>query len=155
MKGKIVRWVDDRGFGFIKSDNLNGDIFVHVSKFKKGFRRPQVGDKVEFQLAENTSKPSASIAQLVGVEPQKSNPFSIILLALIVGFLGAVLYIFVIEPKLNPAYENMGFNCQGKTYCSQMVSCDEAKFYLSNCPGVKIDGDNDGSPCESQLCGSW
>ncbi|WP_167494102.1 cold shock domain-containing protein, partial [Vibrio gallaecicus] len=31
MKGKIVRWVDDRGFGFIKSDNLNGDIFVHVS----------------------------------------------------------------------------------------------------------------------------
>ncbi|HDY8002506.1 TPA: excalibur calcium-binding domain-containing protein, partial [Vibrio vulnificus] len=53
------------------------------------------------------------------------------------------------------AYENMGFSCEGKTYCSEMVSCDEAKFYLSNCPHVKIDGDRDGIPCESQLCGGW
>ncbi|TOM26639.1 cold-shock protein, partial [Vibrio parahaemolyticus] len=52
-------------------------------------------------------------------------------------------------------YENMGFSCQGKTYCSEMVSCNEAKFYLSNCPNVKIDGDNDGIPCESQFCGNW
>ncbi|MCX8759367.1 excalibur calcium-binding domain-containing protein, partial [Vibrio parahaemolyticus] len=28
-------------------------------------------------------------------------------------------------------------------------------FYLSNCPNVKIDGDNDGIPCESQFCGNW
>ncbi|MFW1341018.1 excalibur calcium-binding domain-containing protein, partial [Vibrio parahaemolyticus] len=27
--------------------------------------------------------------------------------------------------------------------------------YLSNCPNVKIDGDNDGIPCESQFCGNW
>ena len=155
MKGKIVRWVDDRGFGFIKTDKLDGDIFVHASKFKKGFRRPQVGDQVEFQLSDNTPKPSASSVELVGVEPQKSNPFSIMFSALIVGILSAGLYFFVIEPKLNPAYENMGFSCQGKNYCSEMTSCDEAKFYLSNCPDVKIDGDNDGTPCESQLCGSW
>ncbi|HCE2301635.1 TPA: cold shock domain-containing protein, partial [Vibrio parahaemolyticus] len=31
MKGIIVRWVDDRGFGFINSEELDGDIFVHVS----------------------------------------------------------------------------------------------------------------------------
>ncbi|WP_267713168.1 excalibur calcium-binding domain-containing protein, partial [Vibrio parahaemolyticus] len=24
-----------------------------------------------------------------------------------------------------------------------------------NCPNVKIDGDNDGIPCESQFCGNW
>ncbi|WP_140305088.1 excalibur calcium-binding domain-containing protein, partial [Vibrio parahaemolyticus] len=23
------------------------------------------------------------------------------------------------------------------------------------CPNVKIDGDNDGIPCESQFCGNW
>lgn len=45
------------------------------------------------------------------------------------------------------------FRCEGKTRCSQMTSCDEAKFYLKNCPGVKIDGDHDGIPCEDQLCG--
>jgi hypothetical protein len=44
------------------------------------------------------------------------------------------------------------FRCEGKTHCSQMISCDEATFYLRNCPGTKMDGDNDGIPCESQHC---
>jgi hypothetical protein len=44
------------------------------------------------------------------------------------------------------------FRCDGRTYCSQMTSCEEAKFFLENCPGVKMDGDNDGVPCESQWC---
>ncbi|MCK6421925.1 MAG: excalibur calcium-binding domain-containing protein [Aquabacterium sp.] len=33
-----------------------------------------------------------------------------------------------------------------------MRSCDEAKFFLAHCPGVKMDGDRDGVPCESQWC---
>ncbi len=70
-------------------------------------------------------------------------------------FWGGGVYFFFIEPRLNPVYENMGFSCQGKTHCSQMTSCNEAKFYLKNCPNVKIDGDNDGVPCESQLCSGW
>lgn len=44
------------------------------------------------------------------------------------------------------------FQCRGKTYCSEMSSCAEAKFYLLNCPGTKIDGDHDGIPCEKQWC---
>ena len=46
-----------------------------------------------------------------------------------------------------------GYSCSGKVHCSQMNSCSEAMFYLSNCPGVKIDGDGDGIPCERQFCG--
>ena len=45
------------------------------------------------------------------------------------------------------------FSCDGRTYCSQMTSCAEAEFFFHNCPGVKMDGDNDGGPCESQWCG--
>ncbi len=111
MKGEIVRWVDERGFGFINSNELDGDIFVHVSKFKKGYRRPRIGDQVEFQLASVQPKLSAESAQLVGVKPQKSNSFSVVLSAVIVGLTGAAFYLFYIEPKLNPAYENMGFSC--------------------------------------------
>jgi cold shock CspA family protein len=44
------------------------------------------------------------------------------------------------------------FRCDGRTYCSQMTSCAEAKFFLKNCPGVKMDGNNDGVPCEQQWC---
>jgi cold shock CspA family protein len=45
------------------------------------------------------------------------------------------------------------FKCEGKTHCSQMSSCEEAKFYLRNCLGTEMDGDMDGIPCENQLCG--
>jgi hypothetical protein len=34
-----------------------------------------------------------------------------------------------------------------------MTSCEEAEFFLANCPGVKMDGGGDGVPCEKQWCG--
>jgi len=45
------------------------------------------------------------------------------------------------------------FHCDGRVYCSQMTSCEEAAFFLRNCPGVKMDGQGDGVPCERQWCG--
>jgi hypothetical protein len=50
--------------------------------------------------------------------------------------------------------ENSGhnFHCDGRTYCSQMNSCAEATFFIRNCPGVKMDGNRDGVPCEKQWC---
>jgi endonuclease YncB( thermonuclease family) len=42
--------------------------------------------------------------------------------------------------------------CDGRTRCSQMSSCDEARYFLQHCPGVEMDGDGDGTPCETQWC---
>ncbi len=44
------------------------------------------------------------------------------------------------------------FRCDGRTHCSQMTSCEEATWFLKNCPGTQMDGDNDGIPCERQWC---
>lgn len=44
------------------------------------------------------------------------------------------------------------FRCDGRQHCSQMTSCAEAKYFLAHCPGVKMDGDHDGIPCELDLC---
>ena len=44
------------------------------------------------------------------------------------------------------------YRCDGRTHCSQMNSCDEATYFLRNCPGTQMDGDGDGIPCERQLC---
>lgn len=44
------------------------------------------------------------------------------------------------------------FKCDGRTHCSQMTSCAEATYFLKNCPGTKMDGNNDGIPCEKQWC---
>ncbi len=43
------------------------------------------------------------------------------------------------------------YECDGRQHCSQMSSYEEAKYFLRNCPSTKMDGDNDGVPCESQF----
>lgn len=45
--------------------------------------------------------------------------------------------------------------CDGRQYCSQMTSCEEATWFLQNCPNTKMDGHGRGNgiPCESQWCG--
>jgi cold shock CspA family protein len=44
------------------------------------------------------------------------------------------------------------YQCNGRTMCSQMSSCEEATWVLKNCPGTKMDGNGDGVPCEQQFC---
>jgi hypothetical protein len=43
------------------------------------------------------------------------------------------------------------YKCDGRQHCSQMSSYEEAKFFIENCPNTKMDGDNDGIPCERQF----
>lgn len=63
-----------------------------------------------------------------------------------------------VMPSYNPnkatasSVNTSGFKCDGRTHCSQMTSCEEATFFLRNCPNVKMDGNNDGVPCEKQWC---
>lgn len=45
-----------------------------------------------------------------------------------------------------------GFKCDGRTHCSHMTSCAEATYFIQHCPNTKMDGDNDGVPCEKQWC---
>lgn len=56
--------------------------------------------------------------------------------------------------ELAPAHTaaSSSFRCDGRKHCSQMSSCAEAKYFLAHCPGVKMDGDADGIPCEEQWC---
>jgi hypothetical protein len=47
-----------------------------------------------------------------------------------------------------------GYECNDRHYCSEMRSCEEALWVLNNCPAPRMDGDNDGWPCESDdMCG--
>lgn len=47
--------------------------------------------------------------------------------------------------------KNKNKSCGSKRYCGQMRSCAEARFYFSQCGVRRLDGDNDGVPCEN-LC---
>jgi hypothetical protein len=51
----------------------------------------------------------------------------------------------------NPA-PGSTFDCGvRKTTCKQMLSCEEATFYLRSCGVSRLDGNNDGVPCNG-LC---
>ena len=49
-----VKWFNDaKGFGFIVSESLNGDIFVHYSAIEaNGFRSLNEGERVSFEVEE-------------------------------------------------------------------------------------------------------
>ncbi len=49
----------------------------------------------------------------------------------------------------SPVGSSQQFKCDGRQHCSQMRSRAEAEFFLRNCPNTKMDGDNDGIPCEN------
>lgn len=52
-------------------------------------------------------------------------------------------------PRRPAAQPGAAFQCDGRTHCSQMGSRAEAEFFVRHCPGTRMDGDNDGEPCES------
>ena len=52
-------------------------------------------------------------------------------------------------PALPAPRKNARFSCDGRQYCSDMTSRAEAEFFVANCGPTKMDGDNDGVPCEN------
>ncbi|WNO59693.1 excalibur calcium-binding domain-containing protein [Rheinheimera sp. MMS21-TC3] len=51
--------------------------------------------------------------------------------------------------KARDTANKLQYRCDGRQHCSQMTSRAEAEFFLENCPNTKMDGDNDGIPCEN------
>ena len=51
-KGKLILWNDEKGFGFVRPESKEKDLFIHISAIKnyqKGLsRRPVVGDAVVY-----------------------------------------------------------------------------------------------------------
>ena len=68
-KGKLVRWFDNKGFGFIKPEQGKGDIFIHISALKSMSPKPIVGDVIYYQISvENSGKTRAVNARIEGAE---------------------------------------------------------------------------------------
>jgi cold shock CspA family protein len=205
VKGTLKRWNDEQGFGFIRTDAVGEDVFIHVSALKGLSRRPLVGDTLVFDLeADDKGRKRAVNARIEGMKsvftareiekplvklqrkPSANERFNsrqksyvnhrngglngLIGLVFLIGvlFVGYKVYSKTAFNTSGPTVIEEGFDqgevrslqqvvsqfqCEGKTRCSQMTSCEEAMFYLNHCPGSVTDGDGDGRPCEDQWCG--
>ena len=173
-KGKLISWNDSKGFGFIKSESLESDTFIHISSLKLMSRKPKVGDFIYFDVEKQPNgKSSATNCRIEGVKALPtvdkshyhhksnfiSNLFSIAIVALIVVFgyqkLSSKFGSYnssslSIEPKVfkqtAPVHK---FSCDGRQHCGEMKSRAEAEYFIRNCPNTKMDGDHDGVPCEN------
>lgn len=60
-KGKLTTWNDSKGFGFIKSESLDRDTFIHISSLKLMSRKPKVGDFIYFEVEKQPNGKSSAI----------------------------------------------------------------------------------------------
>lgn len=177
VNGTLKSWNESKGFGFITPLNGGQDIFVHISDYPKQGGLPKVGESLSFEVVLNRDgKKKAVRVQRRGMEleapyrPRQRTParhgksvFGRIISLLFVVAIASAGYKFL-APKFNNSSSIPGaissggdeevsrFQCDGRTYCSQMTSCAEATFFVRNCPNTEMDGNGDGVPCESQWC---
>ena len=183
FEGTIKTWNDAKGFGFLSSAQGGQDIFVHASALPTGTGTPCVGEAFTFEVELNregkkravnvarAGRPAHATSSHRSRPGNRTNPVAWIVGLLLVVAVGAVGYGKVAglfaragEPSqanVQPVAAGDGaatmpasFRCDGRAYCSQMTSCAEATYFLKNCPGVKMDGNGDGVPCEQQWCTS-
>lgn len=51
--GKLSRWNDDRGFGFITPTLGGDDVFVHASAFPRDGKAPRLHETLSFEVELN------------------------------------------------------------------------------------------------------
>jgi cold shock CspA family protein len=72
-KGLLKTWKTDKVFGFIKSDTLEHDTFIHISALKHMSRKPKVGDTIYFEVAtQPDGKTKAINCRIEGVAELKA-----------------------------------------------------------------------------------
>lgn len=176
-RGQLIKWDNAKGFGFIKSDELSNDTFIHISSLKHMSRKPKQGDYIHFEIEKHQGKNRATNARIEGVKsiefktrkvvknnsaPRFGN--KLVFIAVIIGvsvFTYNRLNLSTISetPQIpNKTVSNKKtqankparqYKCDGRQYCSEMTSRAEAEFFIRHCPDTKMDGDNDGIPCEN------
>jgi cold shock CspA family protein len=172
--GTLTKWNDDRGFGFVSPASGGEDLFVHITAFPRDGGRPRLHECISFETETGPNgKMRAVRVQRPGVRPvprrsgsaRRSTPVyglarAVFMLATLAA-IGSYAYSRWKNPREANAIipltsaipeSSADFSCDGRTRCAQMHSCAEARYFLQNCPGTKMDGDDDGEPCEQQWC---
>lgn len=178
-QGRIVEWNDTRGFGFIQLNGSQERAFAHITDFTCRTEAPLIGDAVTYELTSDRGRPKATEVTFVGAaavarQTHLQERRAVAEGSWSVGWAIAVLLVLTVAaaawhyglpgdqrllqsphralaPTITPTIEaRQVFKCEGKRHCSQMTSCDEARFYDRYCPDTLMDGDGDGRPCEDR-----
>lgn len=75
-QGQLIKWIDERGFGFIQPTDGSPEVFLHISQIKDATRRPQIDDTIYYYvLVEKDGKVRADNAFILGARIKSTSTF--------------------------------------------------------------------------------
>ncbi|MBO9828243.1 excalibur calcium-binding domain-containing protein [Xanthomonas sp. A2111] len=177
--GTLIQWNEERGCGLVRLAHRETEAEVRRAAFPADGVPPRVGELISFDLEHDAQgRPRAMRVMRPGRAPVSAAPaataprrrrdrwLGVLALLVVLAVAGYAVLRFVAAPPVDPAAPAApiasvvtapaspapAFQCDGRTHCAQMTSCAEAVYFLQHCPGVEMDGNHDGVPCERQWC---
>lgn len=62
MEGEVIKWFDDKGYGFVKSGNET--YFLHISEMENQ-DKPSIGDTISFDVVKTERGQQAQKARII------------------------------------------------------------------------------------------
>lgn len=81
-QGQIIKWHDDKGYGFVRATSDSKDVFLHISDVHRLNKRPEINELVSYELmkddrgrfrATNVAYPTQSAAVRSIEQPTRLN----------------------------------------------------------------------------------
>ena len=71
LKGKVVKWFDDKGYGFISTGDVGDKVFAHITAFPNGAERPNFAEEVTYELMKDAKNRMQAVKILYVNRPKK------------------------------------------------------------------------------------
>ena len=154
-KGLLKTWKTDKGFGFIKSDTLEHDTFIHISALKHMSRKPKVGDTIYFEVAtQPDGKTKAVNCRIEGVaelkapyQKHKQQPYRIAKSNFASSFLGKVASIALIAALCFYAINKYNAHSSSQT---PIIFNDDSATFDEKYPKVVIPQNTQNFTCDGR-----
>jgi cold shock CspA family protein len=148
QQGRLTEWNDDRGYGFVTPLDGSARVFVHISEFPAGQRRPYATDLVTYDVERDDRNRLRAAKVLYAVPPRSSattapkpSPLQPVLLVLAVAALVAFVaaLILSLDGALTVAVGVVGLLLAGSAFAlSQGARSrpEETHFKCAGCGAV-------------------
>jgi cold shock CspA family protein len=93
--GTLSKWNNNRGFGFILSNQTNDEVFVHITAFPRDGVRPTIGETLTFETALNKGKLCAVNIKRPSEQKSDRKWAKFIIAAVLIGVAGYFIYSYL------------------------------------------------------------
>jgi len=129
LKGKLLKWSDEKAFGFIVPNSGGDHVFIHKTAFSNRKRIPQVNDIITFSITKDkqgrycAGEATFSGEKLIKRQAKSVNKFSIYLSVAFLGFMIVASIMNYIPQKVVLAY----LTCSIVTFSAYLLDKSKAK----------------------------